>query len=265
MEERGLGVALVDDHGAHARCGVEGCQLGGETLVEGEGGCLGGAVVDHLWHGDEGRHGCDGYDHAVVALDEVGEEFLGEEVVRDGVDVKCESDILLRGVENGLSAGNAGVEDKDSWVADGLADLGCDRGDGGRVGDVALEVVDVGWGLEGHWDDVQNDDLDALLGEELDDFTSDAAGAAGDQDNLLRPDILVRDAVVQGLLVEVAVDPADETEVEEDLDALESGLVEDGEVAALLGEACEEDDWEGESWVEKKSLDDWAENFTGEA
>lgn len=112
--------------------------------MEAERGGLGGRVVHHPWHGEVRRDRGDGDDHSVVAGDEAGKELLGEDVVRDGVDVEGEPDVLLGGLEDGLSAGNAGVQDEDGGVADGAADLGSDRGDGGRVGDVALEVVDVG-------------------------------------------------------------------------------------------------------------------------
>lgn len=105
---------------------------------------LGGGVIHHLWHGEVRRDRGDSDDHPVVAGDEAGKELLGEDVVRDGVDVKCEPDVLLCSLEDGLSASDAGVQDEDSGVADCAADLSSDGGDGGRVGDVAFEVVDVG-------------------------------------------------------------------------------------------------------------------------
>jgi hypothetical protein len=80
----------------------------------------------------------------VVAGDEVWEEDLHEEVVRDGVDVEGEADVLLSRLEDGLAAGNTGVQDQDGWVADLGLDLGLDFKEAGLVGDVALEVVDVG-------------------------------------------------------------------------------------------------------------------------
>ena len=131
LEQRGLGVALVDDDGAHLGRGVQGRELGGQALVEGQRGGLGRAVVDHLGDGDVGGQAGDGDDHAVVARDQARQELLGEQVVGDGVDVEGEADVLLGGLEDGLSARDAGVQHQDRGVADGLADLGRDGGDGG--------------------------------------------------------------------------------------------------------------------------------------
>ena len=80
----------------------------------------------------------------MVAGDEAGEELLGEDVVCDGVDIKGESDVLLCGLEDGLSASDTCVQDEDSGVADCAADLSSNGGNGGGVGDVAFEIVDVG-------------------------------------------------------------------------------------------------------------------------
>lgn len=80
----------------------------------------------------------------MVAGDQGGEELVREQVVRDCVDVEGEADVLLGRVEDGLAARDAGVEDKDGWVADGFADLSSDGGEGGGGGDVTFEVVDVG-------------------------------------------------------------------------------------------------------------------------
>lgn len=78
------------------------------------------------------------------------------------------------------------------------------------------------------------------------------------------PHVSVLNTIVQRLAVEVAVDGADETEVEKQLDALESFLVEDGEVGTALGEAGEENEWEGEGWVEEGVFDERPEDFAGE-
>lgn len=144
LEERGLGVPLVDNHRAHLGRVVQGSQLRAEPLVEAHRRRLSSSVIHHPRHGDERRDRRDGDDHAVVAGDQAGQELLGQDVVRDGVDVEGEADVLLGALEDGLSACDTGVEDEDGGVADGAADLSGDRGDGGRVGDVALEVVDVG-------------------------------------------------------------------------------------------------------------------------
>lgn len=80
----------------------------------------------------------------MVARDQAGQELLGKDVVRDGVDIEGEPDVLLCRFEDGLSARYTGVQDEDGGVADGAADLGCNGRDGRGVGDVAFEVVDVG-------------------------------------------------------------------------------------------------------------------------
>jgi hypothetical protein len=106
-------------------------------------------------------------------------------------------------------------------------------------------------GLEGHWDNIQNDNLDSPLGQELNNLPTDAASTTSDQNHLLIPPVLVGSPVIQRLAVQVAIDPADDAERKQNLNPLECLLVEDGEVAALLGVASEEDEWEGESWVEE--------------
>lgn len=92
--------------------------------MEGEGGGLGGGVVDH-GGGDKvaGQRG-DGDDHAVVAGDHGGEKLLCEEVVADGVDVEGEADVVLGGVEDGLAARAAGIVDQNGGVTEGGADGG---------------------------------------------------------------------------------------------------------------------------------------------
>jgi len=96
-----------------------------------------------------------------------------------------------------------------------------------RISDAGLGASEKGGltGVKGHGDDVEDDDLDALLGQQLDDAAADAAGAAGDQDDLLAPDIAVGLPVVERAAIEVAVDPAHEAEGEKDLDAAEGLFV----------------------------------------
>ena len=201
----------------------------------------------------------------MISCDQVWKVLFSQKVVRDGVNIECESDILLCGIQNGLSTCNTSVQNENSWVSDGLADLFGDGVNLLRAGNIALKVMDIRWSLESHRNDIQNHDLDASLSKELNNLASNATSSPGDHYNLLGPDIVVLDAIVEGLLVEVGVDLADQPEVEEELDALEGLLVEDGEVRSLLCEAGEEDEWEGEGWVEEGVLDEWAENLRGEA
>jgi hypothetical protein len=81
--------------------------------VEGEGRGFGGAVVGHVGDCDIGSVRGDGYDHAVVGGDHGWHEFFGGPVVGEGVDVECEADVFLGGVEDVLAAGDAGVVDED--------------------------------------------------------------------------------------------------------------------------------------------------------
>lgn len=143
-EQRRGGVALVDAHGAHARRAVPRRELGGQAVVEGLRGGLGRRVVDHAGHRHPGGDRRDRHDHAVVGGDHGGEELLGRPVVGEGVDVEGEADVALRGVEDAAALDDAGVVDEDGRLADGLADLGRDGGDGLGGGDVALEEVDGG-------------------------------------------------------------------------------------------------------------------------
>lgn len=109
LEQRRLGIPLVHNHSAHLGRIVQRRELSSETLMEAQRRSLGGGVIHHLWHGEVRRDRGDSDDHSVVAGDEAGKELLGEDVVRDGVDVKCEPDVLLCGLEDGLSACDAGV------------------------------------------------------------------------------------------------------------------------------------------------------------
>lgn len=255
-EEGRLCVALVDDHGADLVCAVAGREFGGQALVEGVGGGLGGGVVDHARDGDPGGHGCDGDDHAVVVLAHVGEELLGGPVVGEGVDVEGEADVALGGVEDRLADDDAGVVDEDGGVADLGADFGRHRGDGLGGGDVALEVVDVGGGREGQGLDVEDHDGDAALREELDDVAADAAGATGDEDDLLGPVVLVGSPVVHDFVGEPVVEQPERADGQESLEPVEGRGVEDREVLAALGEARQKDEREDQPWVEGCVADD---------
>lgn len=74
--------------------------------MEGERGGFRGAVVGHVRDGYVGGEGGDGYDHAVVGGDHGGDEFLDGPVVGEGVDVECEADVFLGGVEDVFAAGD---------------------------------------------------------------------------------------------------------------------------------------------------------------
>lgn len=149
FEEGGPGVALAHDDGAHLVGLVAGGQLGGEALVEGEGGGLGRRVVDHGGRCEVAGERGDGDDHAVVLLDHVGEELLGEEVVAQRVHVEGKADVVLGRVEDGLAAGAASVVDEHRGVAEGGAHGGRGLDDGRLVGEVAVEVLHRGGRWEG--------------------------------------------------------------------------------------------------------------------
>lgn len=80
----------------------------------------------------------------MIVAYEGGEEFLHNPVVCEDVDLECEAHIFLAGVEDAFAADNASVVDDDCRVADVFADLGGDGREGGRGGDVAWVVMDVG-------------------------------------------------------------------------------------------------------------------------
>ena len=265
LEKSSLGVTLVDNHGADSWCSVKSSQLGGKTLVERKSSSLRRSIVNHLWNSDIRCQRSDCDDHSVVSCNQVWKVFLSQKVVCNGVNIECESDILLRRIQNGLSTCNTSVQNENSWISNSLADLLSNSVNLSRAGNIALEVVDIRWSLESHRNHIQNNDLDAALSQELDNLASDSTSASGDHDDLLGPDVVVLDAIVKGLLVEVGINLADQAEIEEELDALEGFLVEDGEIRALLCEAGEEDEWESEGWVEEGVLDEWAKNFRGEA
>jgi len=81
--------------------------------VEGERSGFRGTVVGHVGDGYVGGKGGNGYDHSVVGGDHGGDEFLGSPIVGEGIDVECEADVFLGGVEDVLTAGDAGIVDED--------------------------------------------------------------------------------------------------------------------------------------------------------
>ena len=128
-KQRRLGVALIDHNGAHARSLVPRLELGRQALVEGQGGCLGGSIVDHVGHGHKRRVAGNSHDHAVVALDHGGDKLPGQDVVRNGVDVKGKAVVTFGGLEDGLTASDASVVDEDGGFAPFGTDLGGGRSD----------------------------------------------------------------------------------------------------------------------------------------
>ncbi len=125
--------------------------------------------------------------------------------------------------------------------------------------------MNIAAGLEGHWNNIQHNNLNSLLRKELDNLSTNTSSTASDQNDLLRPNIVVLNTIVKGLAVQVAINPADKTKSSKDLNTLEGSLVEDSKVASLPGEAREENEWDGESWVEKSFLDEGTKDLTGEA
>lgn len=81
-------------------------------------------------------------------------------------------------------------------------------------------------------------------------MSANAPRAAGDQDNFSGlPLIPVVLPVVQNAPGVPAAQASDETEVKEKPDAGESFVVKYGEVLALLGEPCKEQDGQGEERI----------------
>lgn len=77
----------------------------------------------------------------MVVRDHMWEELLGEVVVREGIDLECEVDVLLRGIEDGFAAGDAGIIDQDGRIAERRTKGGCGGLYGGRGGEIAVEVA----------------------------------------------------------------------------------------------------------------------------
>lgn len=130
LKQRRARVALAHEHGAHLGRLVVRDQLGGEAFVEGDGGGFGRGVVDHGGRDEVACQTGDGNDHAVVVLDHVREELMGEVVVGEGVDLEGQVDVFLGAVEDGAAARDAGIVDEDGWVAERGADFGGGRCDG---------------------------------------------------------------------------------------------------------------------------------------
>lgn len=118
-------------------------ELGGQALVEGDGGGFRGGVVDQAGGADVAGHGGDGDDHAVVRAHHGGEELPRQVVVGECVDAEGQVEVALGGVEDSFAACDARVVDEDCGVAQGGADLAGGGFDGGGGGEVAVEEVDV--------------------------------------------------------------------------------------------------------------------------
>jgi hypothetical protein len=111
LEQRRLCETLRYENRAHLRGRIPRFELRGQPLVEGQRGGLGGGIVDHVWRRDVRGEGRDGHDDTVVRSSHGGDEFTGEVVVGDGVDVEGEADVGFGATEDGLAAGDAGVVD----------------------------------------------------------------------------------------------------------------------------------------------------------
>jgi len=99
--------------------------------------------------------------------------------VRQSINVECEADVFLGGVEDVLTAGYAGIVDEDCGLADIFADGGCDGCDLIWGGDIAFVVVNVlcymfisaisycGYegrtSLESHRNNIYNNDFNPFL------------------------------------------------------------------------------------------------------
>jgi hypothetical protein len=144
LEQRGARVARAHEHGADFGRFVVCYELSSETFVEGKSRGFGRRIIHHSRCGGVARQGGEGDDHAVVVLNHVRQELLGEVVVRKGIDLEGKADVLLGRLQDRLSSCDARIVDEDR----GVAEFGADLGRGGRYrrrrGEVAVEVAD-GW------------------------------------------------------------------------------------------------------------------------
>lgn len=87
-------------------------------------------------------------------------------------------------------------------------------------------------------------------------MTTNTSSTAGNQYNLLIPVVFVRDIIAQGARIKILRCPARKTQVEEDPQTTESGLVQDGQIMSLLCVAREKDKDQGKGWVQSGSLNE---------
>lgn len=78
----------------------------------------------------------------MIVFDERRDEFFGDPVMCQCVDVEGKSNILLGCIEDLFAASDASVVDYYRWVADVFTNLRGDGREGLRRGDVASVVVD---------------------------------------------------------------------------------------------------------------------------
>jgi hypothetical protein len=88
--------------------------------------------------------------------------------------------------------------------------------------------------LKCHGDNIQHNDLDALLCQQLNHLAANASRSTSNQHNLLVPVIFIGCPIVQHAGIKVVGGPADEAKVEELSDSRIGCLVEDREIISLL-------------------------------
>ncbi|KZL79934.1 hypothetical protein CI238_10222, partial [Colletotrichum incanum] len=199
VEERRRQLARLDEDGADLR--VRGCELGGQRLVQGRDAGLGGGVVRQgrgAQVAEDRGHGHDGA--AVAAADHGREEGLkGVEVCRE---VRGDGlfNVLELEVQEGLALDDGGVVDQDGGGAEISFNLRRDPRDLRLVRDVALVERDAPRFPVLHVVDVQHGDGGAAHAVHLGDEKAQAAGAAGDDDDLLAEVDVTRQAVGDALV-----------------------------------------------------------------
>lgn len=218
----------------------------------------------------------------VVLLNDIGEEFAGDDPMSEGVDLPQADRGLGSAVHDPASRRDSGVVHDQRGCSQRFADLVGSGLDGIFVRDVTLDVQNLGrtrcsgcilWGSH-----VEYCDLCALLaGEDFNGRLADSGGTAGDDDHVLFPIWLVSApfSVVAHVACEEAVDGLGEDEEDgaagpwvggedEFAELSEGGRVSDGGVGLAVIKVGEGGDEEEEGGREGDLVEDAAEDVEGE-
>jgi hypothetical protein len=105
--------------------------------------------------------------------------------------------------------------------------------------------------LVGEFLDVQNSDLDALLGQQVDDNLADTIAPSRHNNNLLAPYICVVAPVVRHRFVEPCARASQDAQSRKHFEVLQETAMLFGEEVALCGVAREEDQRKSKGRVER--------------
>ena len=163
----------------------------------------------------------------LLGRDHVRQEGLDSVPMRDEVDVEDLLEVRVANIENVESLPNAGIVEEDADGAEVALDSASDVSHGFWVGDIALVEVHVAVGFQvgGRRAQIHDSDTHACARKIAHDLRADAAGAAGDDADLIlgveRGRRFAKLPFVEGKASEEAVEAVDNAKGDEVLQHLD--------------------------------------------